>query len=55
VLLPDGAGGYTSTSFASGIGVGGPVALLFGPHAGTTSLYYTSIAHGGEVHVIDQT
>jgi glucose/arabinose dehydrogenase len=55
LLLPDGAGGWTSTPFASGIGIGGPVALLFGPHAGATSLYYTSIAHGGEVHVIDQT
>ena len=54
LLSPDGSGGYTSTSFATGLAPGGPVALLFAPHGATTSLYYTTYANGGEVHVIDQ-
>ncbi len=55
LLLPDGSGGWTSTPFAAGLGAGGPVALMFGPHGSATSLYYTTLANGGEVHVIDQT
>jgi glucose/arabinose dehydrogenase len=54
LLSPDGAGGWKSTSFAKGLAPGGPVALLFAPHGATTSLFYTTYANGGEVHVIDK-
>jgi glucose/arabinose dehydrogenase len=39
LLLPDGAGGWVSSSFATGLAPGGPVALFFGTHGATTSLY----------------
>jgi glucose/arabinose dehydrogenase len=53
LLQPDGSGGWTSTPFAA-LTAAGPVALMFGPHDGATSLYYTTLVNGGEVHVIDQ-
>ncbi len=53
LLLPDGSGGWVSSSFASGLGTGGPIAMTFAPYAGHTALYYTTYANGGEVHVID--
>ena len=55
LLLPDGSGGWTSTEFATGLALGGPVALMFAPHGASTSLYYTTYANGGEVRVIDKT
>jgi hypothetical protein len=55
LLMPDGTGGWTSTEFATGLGIGTPIAMMFGPHGAATSLYYTSIANGGQVHVIDKT
>ncbi len=54
VMVPDGVGGWTASVFASGLAPGGPVTLLFAPHAGKTALYYTTYANGGEVHVIEQ-
>jgi glucose/arabinose dehydrogenase len=54
VLKEDHPGHWATTPFATGIGVGGPVAMMFRPHAGATSLYYTSLANHGEVHVIEQ-
>jgi glucose/arabinose dehydrogenase len=54
LLLPNGSGGWTSTEFASGLSAGGPVALMFAPHGASTSLYYTTYANGGEVHVVDK-
>jgi glucose/arabinose dehydrogenase len=54
ILQSDGSGGWTSSTFATGFSSGGPVDILFGPHNGTTSLYYSSLANGGEVHVIDK-
>jgi glucose/arabinose dehydrogenase len=54
LLRPSGSGGWTSSSFARGLAPGGPVALFFGTHGATTALYYTTLANGGEVHVIDK-
>jgi hypothetical protein len=53
-LLPNGSGGWTSTTFATGLTGGGPIAMMFAPHGSATSLYYTSQVNGGEVHVIDK-
>jgi glucose/arabinose dehydrogenase len=53
LLLPDGAGGWTASPFATGLAPGGPIAMRFAQHAGHTSLYYTTYANGGEVHVVD--
>jgi glucose/arabinose dehydrogenase len=53
LLRPDGSGGWTSTPFAT-LAAAGPVALMFGPHNGATSLYYTTLVNGGEIHVVDQ-
>ena len=53
-LSPDSVGGWTSTLFANGLAAGGPVGMLFAPHGAKTSLYYTTYANGGEVHVIDK-
>ena len=54
LLSPDGAGGWTSTTFAKGLQPGGPVGLLFAPRGHATALYYTTYGNGGEVHVIDK-
>lgn len=49
-LTPDGAGGYTRTEFARGLGSAGPIAMDFGPdRSGGRALYYTTFAGGGEV------
>jgi glucose/arabinose dehydrogenase len=45
-------GHWSSTTFATALGPAGPVALLFAPYGGKTSLFYTTYANGGEVHVI---
>ena len=54
LLSPDGVGGWKSSTFAKGLAPGGPVGMLFAPHGAATSLYYTTYANGGEVHVIDK-
>jgi glucose/arabinose dehydrogenase len=54
LLSPAADGSWTTSRFARDLGPGGPVALLFAPHGATTSLYYTTYANGGEVHVIDK-
>jgi glucose/arabinose dehydrogenase len=54
LIVPNGTGGWTSSPFASGLGVAGPIALRFAPHGTKTALYYTTYANGGEVHVIEQ-
>jgi glucose/arabinose dehydrogenase/outer membrane protein assembly factor BamB len=52
-LVPNGAGGYTSTSFATGLGTSSAVHLEFGPAGtGQVGLYYTNYAGGGQVRVI---
>jgi len=45
-------GHWTSTTFATGLAPTGPVALLFAPYGGKTSLFYTTYANGGQVHVV---
>lgn len=57
-LEPDGAGGFTRTTFASGLGGSSAVHLGFGPFgsgAGATqALYYTTYASGGQVRRISR-
>jgi glucose/arabinose dehydrogenase len=45
-------GTYTRTTFVTGLEEGGPVAMIFGPSAGTQALYYTTYAAGGQVRRI---
>jgi PKD repeat protein len=47
-LTPNGSGGFTRSTFASGLGGSSAVALAF--HAG--ALYYTTYANGGQVRRI---
>ena len=54
LLRPQSDGTWKSSAFAKRLGPGGPIALFFGTHGTMTSLYYTTYAHGGEIHVIDQ-
>jgi glucose/arabinose dehydrogenase/PKD repeat protein len=49
------SGGFTRTTFATGLGGSSAVTLLFGPHQGTQALYYTSYANGGQVRRIATT
>ena len=51
VRQPDGS--YVRTVFASGLGGGSAVTMIFGPWQGSQSLYYTSYAGGGQVRRID--
>jgi PKD repeat protein len=53
-LVPSGDG-FTAAEFASDLGVGGPIAMIFGPSGGTQALYYTTYANGGQVRRIDFT
>jgi glucose/arabinose dehydrogenase len=57
-LVAKAGGGYQAKVFAEGLAPGGPVALLFTLHGTArglkTSLFYTTYANGGEVHVIDK-
>ena len=48
-------GAYTRTTFASGLGAGSAVAMIFGPFGGTQALYYTTFAGGGQVRRIAAT
>src|SRR5262249_31218102 len=49
-LMPNGAGGYTSGTFATGIGA--IISMAFGPYGATQALYYTSFSSGGQLHRI---
>lgn len=51
-LTPKSTGGYSRTTFATGLGLGGPVAMTFGPTGRT--LYYTTFAggDGGQIRAI---
>ena len=57
LLRPDGAGGYISRDFVTGLGVGSVVELAFGPDPSGTALYYLTYSHGGQLRRIsfDQT
>jgi glucose/arabinose dehydrogenase len=46
-------GSYNRTVFASGLGGGSAVTMIFGPWQGSQSLYYTTYAGGGQVRRID--
>ena len=46
---------WSSSSFVTGMGEGGPIAMSFGPHAGGSSLYYTTFSGGGEVRRVTYT
>lgn len=54
-LTPKSGGGYNRTTFATGLGRGGPVAMTFGPTGRT--LYYTTYAggDGGQIRAISYT
>jgi glucose/arabinose dehydrogenase/PKD repeat protein len=51
-LTPKSGGGFTQTEFATGLGVGGPIAMTFGPYGSGQALYYTTYANNGEVRRI---
>jgi PKD repeat protein len=51
----EGSGAGPRTEFATGLGGSSAVHLLFGPHAGSQALYYTTYANGGEVRRIYHT
>ncbi len=51
-LTPKAGGGYSSTTFTSGLGPGGPVAMTFGPSATGEALYYATFAGGGQIRKI---
>jgi glucose/arabinose dehydrogenase len=48
-------GGFARSSFAAGLGDGGPIAMAFGPDGSSEALYYTTFANGGEVRRIAYT
>jgi glucose/arabinose dehydrogenase/PKD repeat protein len=45
-------GSYTRSTFASGLGAGSAITLIFGPWEATQALYYTTYAGGGQVRRI---
>jgi len=47
-----GSGPYTASDFASSLGSGGVVAMVFGPFGRSQALYYTSYAGAGQVRRI---
>ena len=51
-LVPATGGTFTATEFATGLAIGGPIAMAFGPDGPTQSLYYTTYADGGQVRRI---
>jgi glucose/arabinose dehydrogenase len=51
-LVPAAGGTFAATEFATGLGVGGPITMIFGPDGPTQSLYYTTYANGGQVRRI---
>ncbi len=52
-LVPASGGGFTATDFATDLGVGGPITMMFGPVGQTQALYYTTYANGGQVRRIE--
>jgi glucose/arabinose dehydrogenase len=53
-LVPANGGGFTATDFATGLGVGGPITMMFGPVGqGQQALYYTTYANDGQVRRIE--
>lgn len=46
-LTPKSGGGFDKTTFVDGLGRGGPVDMVFGPHKNGKALYYTTYASGG--------
>jgi glucose/arabinose dehydrogenase len=53
-LVPS-ADGFTAAEFATDLGVGGPISMIFGPSGDTQALYYTTYANGGQVRRIEFT
>jgi glucose/arabinose dehydrogenase len=51
-LSPNGAGSFTASEFATGLGSSSAVTMIFGPHQNTQALYYTTFAGGGQVRRI---
>lgn len=45
-------GSFARSTFASGLGGSSAVAMIFGPHAGSQALFYTTYAGGGQVRRI---
>ncbi len=57
LIVPNGSGGWTSSAFATGLDVGGPIAMRFAANGTKTALYYTTYTANvkkGQVHVIAQ-
>jgi len=54
-IKPNGAGGFTASEFATGLGSSSAVAMIFGPYQATQALYYTTYAGGGQVRRIRYT
>lgn len=54
-LMPTTNGNYTIREFASGLGPNSAVTIIFGPDAGSQSLYYTTYANGGQIRRISYT
>jgi PKD repeat protein len=54
-LVPANGGGFTAMDFATGLGSGGPITMIFGPARQTQALYYTTYANGGQVRRIELT
>ncbi len=48
-LTPNGAGGYTNSTFATGLGNSSAVAMRFGPSPSGPALYYTTYESGGSI------
>lgn len=48
-ITPKSGGGYTKTTFMSGLGRGGPVHMAFGPYGRNQALYYATYTNGGEI------
>ena len=56
MLTPRAGDGFRRELFAVGLGVGGPVAMGFGPYkTGDKALYYTTFAGGRQVRRIVHT
>ena len=53
-LVPS-ASGFTAAEFATDLGVGGPITMIFGPSGETQALYYATYANGGEIRRITLT
>ena len=51
-LVPAAGGTFTASEFATGLGFGGPITMIFGPDGSTQSLYYTTYANGGQARRI---